>query len=82
MTILTTMTSSSGVLRKRGQSVVFLDARLVCYFSFLYVYTSSLALQTLYHRRIRDRNCYIGNQPKIEEKVESTCPCARVDFEW
>jgi len=37
--------------------------------------------QTLYHRRARTANCYIGNQPKIEEKVVHNCACSRVDFE-
>ncbi|GLB41498.1 putative functions as a sorting receptor in the Golgi compartment required for the intracellular sorting and delivery of soluble vacuolar proteins, like carboxypeptidase Y (CPY) and proteinase A [Lyophyllum shimeji] len=37
--------------------------------------------QTLYHRRVRTANCVVGNQPKVEEKVVSTCPCAKVDFE-
>lgn len=33
MIILITMTSNSGVLRKKGRSAVSLDARLVCYFA-------------------------------------------------
>ncbi|KAI5121770.1 hypothetical protein M0805_009581 [Coniferiporia weirii] len=37
--------------------------------------------QTLYHRRIRNRNCYIGNQPKIAEKIVSNCACTDADFE-
>ncbi|KAG6840198.1 vacuolar protein sorting/targeting protein PEP1 [Blastosporella zonata] len=37
--------------------------------------------QTLYHRRVRNTNCVVGNQPKAEEKIVSTCPCAKVDFE-
>jgi hypothetical protein len=38
--------------------------------------------QTLYHRRIRNATCYVGNQPRIKERIESNCPCAKVDFEW
>ncbi|TFK37398.1 vacuolar protein sorting/targeting protein 10 [Crucibulum laeve] len=37
--------------------------------------------QTLYHRRVRDRNCVVGDQPKAEEKTVLTCPCSKVDFE-
>ncbi|OCB88754.1 signal sequence binding protein [Sanghuangporus baumii] len=38
--------------------------------------------RTLYHRRIRERNCYIGDLPKIEEKIVETCACTKDDFEW
>ncbi|KAF8989462.1 vacuolar protein sorting/targeting protein 10 [Cyathus striatus] len=38
--------------------------------------------RTMYHRRVRDRNCYIGLQPKVEEKVVEVCECKPVDFEW
>ncbi|KAF9224207.1 Oligoxyloglucan reducing end-specific cellobiohydrolase [Gyrodon lividus] len=37
--------------------------------------------QTLYHRRKREANCIVGNQPKAEEKVIKNCACAREDFE-
>ncbi|KAF8075280.1 vacuolar protein sorting/targeting protein 10 [Lyophyllum atratum] len=37
--------------------------------------------QTLYHRRVRSANCVVGNQPKAADKVVSTCPCAKIDFE-
>ncbi|KAG2012263.1 signal sequence binding protein [Coprinopsis cinerea AmutBmut pab1-1] len=37
--------------------------------------------QTLYHRRVRDAQCYIGNQPKVEAKIQRNCTCTRVDFE-
>ncbi|KAF8982150.1 hypothetical protein BDQ17DRAFT_1379044, partial [Cyathus striatus] len=37
--------------------------------------------RTMYHRRVRDRNCYIGLQPKVEEKVVEVCECKPVDFE-
>lgn len=39
-------------------------------------------MQTIYHRRVRDAQCYIGDQPKIEEKVVENCACTRSDFEW
>lgn len=37
--------------------------------------------QTMYHRRIRGRSCYIGEElkPFKEEKV---CECSEDDFEW
>ncbi|KAG8983213.1 vacuolar protein sorting/targeting protein PEP1, partial [Tulasnella sp. 427] len=38
--------------------------------------------QTLYHRRARDRNCYIGEKPKVPEKTVKNCECLRSDFEW
>ncbi|KIY66769.1 vacuolar protein sorting/targeting protein 10 [Cylindrobasidium torrendii FP15055 ss-10] len=37
--------------------------------------------QTLYHRRVRESNCYVGNQPKAEVRVEKNCACTRSDFE-
>ncbi|EJC99110.1 signal sequence binding protein [Fomitiporia mediterranea MF3/22] len=37
--------------------------------------------QTLYHRRIRDRNCYVGKQQRIEEKFVENCQCSDIDFE-
>jgi len=37
--------------------------------------------QTLYHRRVRDRNCYVGDQPKAAEKVVKNCVCTESDFE-
>jgi len=37
--------------------------------------------QTLYHRRVRDRNCYVGDQPKAVEKVVKNCVCTENDFE-
>ncbi|KAJ8497098.1 hypothetical protein ONZ45_g12200 [Pleurotus djamor] len=37
--------------------------------------------QTLYHRRRRDANCVVGDQPKLEDKVVMTCECSKVDFE-
>jgi len=37
--------------------------------------------QTLYHRRIRDRNCYIGEQTKTPERTVKNCECTASDFE-
>ncbi|KAJ2911663.1 hypothetical protein MD484_g8748, partial [Candolleomyces efflorescens] len=37
--------------------------------------------QTLYHRRIREAQCYIGNLPKVDSKIQRNCPCTKVDFE-
>ncbi|KAJ6485837.1 Oligoxyloglucan reducing end-specific cellobiohydrolase [Mycena sanguinolenta] len=37
--------------------------------------------QTLYHRRVRDRDCVVGNQPKAQERIERDCLCTRADFE-
>ncbi|KZT00997.1 Oligoxyloglucan reducing end-specific cellobiohydrolase [Laetiporus sulphureus 93-53] len=37
--------------------------------------------QTLYHRRVRDANCVVGNQPKATEKVVKNCECDNSDFE-
>lgn len=41
-----------------------------------------MVCQTLYHRRVRDTNCVVGQQPKAETRVVTNCPCAQVDFEW
>ncbi|KAI0057638.1 Oligoxyloglucan reducing end-specific cellobiohydrolase [Artomyces pyxidatus] len=37
--------------------------------------------QTLYHRRVRDRNCVVGNQEKALSKVVKNCACTDTDFE-
>ncbi|KAJ7195702.1 hypothetical protein C8J57DRAFT_1547194 [Mycena rebaudengoi] len=37
--------------------------------------------QTLYHRRVRDRNCVVGDQPKATERIEKNCICTPADFE-
>jgi len=37
--------------------------------------------QTLYHRRVRETNCVVGNQPKALERVERNCTCTKTDFE-
>jgi hypothetical protein len=38
--------------------------------------------QTLYHRRRRDRNCVVGEQPKVQETIVKNCACTPSDFEW
>lgn len=39
--------------------------------------------QTFYHRRLRDRNCYIGEiLPKPVAKDQKNCTCTVDDFEW
>ncbi|KAF7289529.1 Sortilin [Mycena chlorophos] len=37
--------------------------------------------QTLYHRRVRDVNCVVGNQPKAKDQIQRNCMCGRADFE-
>jgi hypothetical protein len=37
--------------------------------------------QTLYHRRVRNANCVVGDQPKAADKIVQHCPCTKVDFE-
>ncbi|KAF8894237.1 vacuolar protein sorting/targeting protein 10 [Gymnopilus junonius] len=37
--------------------------------------------QTLYHRRARDANCIVGDQPKAAERVVEKCACTKADFE-
>jgi len=31
---------------------------------------------------VRDKNCVVGTQPKLEEKVVKKCACIASDFEW
>ncbi|KAH8108890.1 hypothetical protein DFH11DRAFT_1818258 [Phellopilus nigrolimitatus] len=38
--------------------------------------------RTVYHRRIRDMQCYIGDQEKIEEKIIENCVYTDTDLEW
>lgn len=38
--------------------------------------------QTLYHRRIRDKNCWVGDQIKNSKKTVKNCECMLSDFEW
>jgi len=37
--------------------------------------------QTQYHRRRRDRNCFVGDTPLRKADVVRNCPCTEVDFE-
>ncbi|OSX64575.1 hypothetical protein POSPLADRAFT_1138528 [Postia placenta MAD-698-R-SB12] len=37
--------------------------------------------QVLYHRRVRDRDCIVGNQPKAQATVVHNCQCSDADFE-
>jgi len=37
--------------------------------------------QTLYHRRVRDVSCVVGDQPKAAERVVENCSCTKADFE-
>ncbi|GJJ15988.1 hypothetical protein Clacol_010267 [Clathrus columnatus] len=37
--------------------------------------------KTLFHRRIRDRECYVGDQQKDVEKLVQNCTCIDSDFE-
>ncbi len=38
--------------------------------------------QTLYHRRVRDRDCYIGETLEQPRTVIRNCTCQPSDFEW
>jgi hypothetical protein len=38
--------------------------------------------QVKYHRRIRDRNCYVGEMTKQEAAIVRNCQCGPSDFEW
>ncbi|CAE6471894.1 hypothetical protein ACGC1H_003813 [Rhizoctonia solani] len=37
--------------------------------------------QVLYHRRLRDRDCYVGDQLKAEKRIVKNCACMASDFE-
>ncbi|OCF42192.1 signal sequence binding protein [Kwoniella heveanensis CBS 569] len=37
--------------------------------------------QTMYHRRIRDRNCYVGEKVSQPKTVVMNCTCTAADFE-
>ncbi|KAI0314429.1 Oligoxyloglucan reducing end-specific cellobiohydrolase [Amylostereum chailletii] len=37
--------------------------------------------QTLYHRRLRDRNCVVGDQQKLTDSIVKNCACTESDFE-
>ncbi|KAJ7436099.1 vacuolar protein sorting/targeting protein 10 [Mycena galericulata] len=36
---------------------------------------------TLYHRRVREANCIVGDQPKALERIAKNCTCGKADFE-
>ncbi|GAA5912886.1 vacuolar protein sorting/targeting protein 10 [Sporobolomyces salmoneus] len=38
-------------------------------------------MQTYYHRRVRDRSCFVGERLPQPAKIEKHCPCSRQDFE-
>ena len=42
---------------------------------------TTLHVQTLYHRRIRDAKCFIGEHLPQPYRVEKICPCTADDFE-
>lgn len=71
------MTLNFGVLARKKD--VFLGERCVSKLPETYILNS---VKTLYHRRIRDRNCYVGDQPKDLAKVVHNCACTNLDFEW
>lgn len=37
--------------------------------------------QVLYHRRLRDRDCFVGGQTKTPTRTVKNCPCVPSDFE-
>ncbi|KAJ7132166.1 vacuolar protein sorting/targeting protein 10 [Mycena epipterygia] len=37
--------------------------------------------QTLYHRRVRETDCVVGDQEKAKERIEKNCVCMKTDFE-
>ncbi|KAJ6476355.1 Oligoxyloglucan reducing end-specific cellobiohydrolase [Mycena sanguinolenta] len=37
--------------------------------------------ESVYHRRVREANCYVGIQPKANERVVKACTCTKADFE-
>ncbi|KAJ7657814.1 vacuolar protein sorting/targeting protein 10 [Mycena polygramma] len=37
--------------------------------------------QTVYHRRVRDADCYVGTSPKAKQRIERACSCVKADFE-
>jgi len=38
----------------------------------------------MFHRRIRDRNCYVGEAPNLLDRYKfiKNCTCTPSDFEW
>ncbi|KAJ7873145.1 hypothetical protein B0H14DRAFT_3106889 [Mycena olivaceomarginata] len=37
--------------------------------------------RTVYHRRVRETDCFVGIQPKANERIERACACVKADFE-
>jgi len=37
--------------------------------------------QTLYHRRVRNADCVVGEQPKAANRIVENCACTKLDFE-
>ncbi|KAF8962397.1 vacuolar protein sorting/targeting protein 10 [Flammula alnicola] len=37
--------------------------------------------QTKYHRRVRNADCVVGEQPRAADILVENCPCAKADFE-
>ena len=81
--ILETTISSCGVQVRNGPNNVFSEDRygtlILCYLLgilFCYFY------KTLYHRRVRETNCVVGDKQKAADKVIRNCPCTIADFEW
>ncbi|KAJ7788937.1 hypothetical protein B0H14DRAFT_3095034 [Mycena olivaceomarginata] len=36
---------------------------------------------TVNHRRVRETDCFVGIQPKANERIERACACVKADFE-
>jgi hypothetical protein len=79
-TIRATMTLSSGArvrsVKKSASSV----ARFV-HHVFLFTFIVLTKIQTLYHRRKREVECKVGDQPKATNKIIKNCECTDSDFE-
>jgi hypothetical protein len=37
--------------------------------------------QTLYHRRVRDKDCFVGGLVQ-QKTIVKNCTCTELDFEW
>jgi len=37
--------------------------------------------QTLYHRRVRNTDCVVGDKQKAKDRIVQNCPCTKADFE-
>jgi hypothetical protein len=75
----TRMTLSSGRRARVVTSAAYLAVRYVGRGDRLRPLTLA---QTLYYRRIRDRNCYIGEEIRQPHSIERQCQCTEEDFEW